>query len=206
MSLLFTLAALAIYCAQTFFSAQLKFPMEVSAQLPLVMVILLVLAALFQALTLLRRKPAEIPLKKVAEEPAEAAAKPSPEALAEAQVVQFLARLQEKGRLVDFAMDDIAPHSNEDVGAAARVVHQGCQEVLQDFFALKAVYSGEEGEELSLSADFDPRAYRLVGKVPEQSPYRGRVLHRGWKTDRIKLPRLTDTTREVVAPAEVEID
>ena len=206
MSLLFTLAALAIFCAQSFFSTQLKLPADVSAQLPLVTVILLALATLFQLLTLLRRKPAETQPEKVAKAPAETAAKPSPEVLAEAQVVQFLARLQEKGRLVDFAMDDITPHSNEDVGAAARVVHQGCQDVLKDFFALKVVHPGEEGEELSLAADFDPRAYRLVGKVPEQPPFNGRVLHRGWKTDRIKLPQLTDMTREVVAPAEVEID
>ena len=147
MSLLFTLAALAIFCAQTFFSTQLKLPADVSAQLPLVTVILLALAALFQLLTLLRRKPAETSLETVAKAP-EAAAKPSPEVLAEAQVVQFLARLQEKGRLVDFAMDDITPHSNEDIGAAARVVHQGCQEVLRDFFALEVVHPGEEGEEL----------------------------------------------------------
>ncbi len=206
MSLIFTLAALAAFCAQTFFSAQLNLPAEFSAQVPMAIVILLALAALFQLLALLRRKPGAAQTPPPAAKPAEEAPKPSPAALAEAQVVQFLARLQEKGRLVDFAMDDITPHSNEDIGAAARIVHQGCQEVLKELFDIKLVHPGEEGEALSLAADFDARAYRLVGKVPEHPPFNGTVLHRGWKTTRISLPQLTDTTREVIAPAEVEID
>ncbi len=206
MSLLLTLAALVIFAGQTYYSDQLQLPVELAARLPLITVSLLALAVLFQLLALLRRKPDPSQPTAVAEAPAEETVKPSAKALAEAQVVQFLARLQEKGRLVDFAMDDITPHSNEDIGAAARIVHQGCQDVLKDFFELKVVHPGEEGEELSLAADFDPRAYRLVGKVPENPPFNGRVLHRGWKTEQIKLPQLTDTAREVVAPAEVEID
>ncbi len=137
--------------------------------------------------------------------PAAAAVPVSPEAAVEAGVVQFLARLQEKGRLVDFVMDDITPSSNEQVGAAARVVHQGCREVLQTAFEIKPVHGGEEREELTLSGDFDAAAYRLVGKVPEQPPYQGVVLHRGWKTARISLPKVSEAAREVIAPAEVEI-
>ena len=206
MSLLFTLAALALYCMQTFFSAQLNLPANISAQLPLVTVVLLALAVVLQLFSVLRKKPATEPPPAVVSAPAEVAPQPSADALAEAQVVQFLARLQEKARLVDFAMDDITPHSNEDIGAAARIVHQGCQEVLGDIFDLKVVHPGEEGESLRLSADFDRRAYRLVGKVPENPPFNGRVLHRGWKTEKIKLPQLTDAGRDIVAPAEVEID
>ncbi len=207
MSLLLTLAALAIFCVQTFFSQQVQLPAELSAQLPLITVVLLALAALLQLLAVFRKQPeAKSQSAAPVETRADETPQPSAEALAEAQVVQFLARLQEKGRLVDFAMDDITPHSNEDIGAAARIVHQGCQEVLNDFFALQVVHPGEEGDELSLAADFDPKAYRLVGKVPENPPFNGRVLHRGWKTERINLPNLTDTSREVVAPAEVEID
>ncbi len=205
MSLILTLAALAIFCAQTFFAPQLNLPAHIAAQLPAVTVALLALAVLLQLMKLVQRKPAAPKSTAAGEVPKEEKTRPTADTLAEAQVVQFLARLQEKGRLVDFAMDDITPHSNEDIGAAARIVHQGCQEVLKEFFALQAVHPGEEGEELSLAADFDPRAYRLVGKVPENPPFNGRVLHRGWKTEGIKLPQLTDTSREIVAPAEVEI-
>ncbi len=205
MNLLLVLASLALVCVQNFLAGQISLPANISGYLPLATVVLLVLAAVFQFLPS-ERKPVDetIPVAAVDKPVAEAAS--SAQALAEAQVIQFLARLQEKGRLVDFAMDDITPHSNEDIGAAARIVHQGCQEVLADFFALKAVHPGAEGDDISLSADFDPRAYRLVGKVPETPPFNGRVLHRGWKTGKIKLPNLTDTSRDVVAPAEVEID
>jgi hypothetical protein len=147
---------------------------------------------------LLARKPA-------APEPA-----PPPDAAAEAGVVQFLARLQEKGRLVDFLMEDITPHSNEQVGVVGRVVHQGCREVLRAFFDIRPVHEGKEQEEISLSADFDAAAYRLVGKVPQHPPYQGTVRHHGWKTVRISLPRLADTSRQgaadrIIAPAEVEV-
>ena len=206
MSLLFTLAGLASFCALTFFSTQLQLTPEISSWLQLATVALLALAGLLQLFGLLRRKPAP------AKAPSTPAAKadsplvqPSAESQAQAQVVQLLARLQEKGRLVDFVMDDITPYSNEEIGAGARVVHQGCNEVLKEMFDIQAVHLGDEGETLSLAADFDARAYRLVGSVPEQPPFTGTVLHRGWKTSKVTLPRLTDTAHEVIAPAEVEI-
>jgi hypothetical protein len=50
---------------------------------------------------------------------------------AEAETVSFLALLQERGRLVDFLMEDITTYDNAQVGAAAResVAHPtaGCR-------------------------------------------------------------------------------
>ena len=148
-----------------------------------------------------------------APKPAQAAApaaSAAPDAAAEAGVVQFLARLQEKGRLVDFLMDDITPYSNEQIGVVARVVHQGCREVVRGAFEIQPVHAGGEREEIVLAGDFDAGAYRLVGKVPEHPPYRGTVLHRGWKATRISLPRVTETgrdsaARKIIAPTEVEV-
>jgi hypothetical protein len=205
MSLLFILAGLASFCALTFFPTQLQLTPEMTNQMQLATVVLLGLAALLQLLGLLRSKPAPAAAPVSAAKTEPAVAQPSVESVAQAQVVQLLARLQEKGRLIDFAMDDITPYSNEEIGAGARVVHQGCCEVFKEMFDIQAVHLGDEGETLSLAADFDARAYRLVGKVPEQPPFTGTVLHRGWKTSKVALPRLTDTAREVIAPAEVEI-
>ncbi|MBV9288668.1 MAG: DUF2760 domain-containing protein, partial [Hyphomicrobiales bacterium] len=58
---------------------------------------------------------------------------------ADAEIVQFLAMLQEKGRLVDFLMDDINAYSDAEVGAAARVVHAGCKNVLHEHFSIHPV-------------------------------------------------------------------
>lgn len=141
--------------------------------------------------------------------PAQSAAAPAPlpVATAEADVVQFLGRLQEKGRLVDFAMEEIAAYPDEQVGAVARVVHQGVREVLKSTFDIRPVHGGEEGEDVSLAGDYDARAYRLVGKVPERPPFRGAVRHRGWKTSKVNLPKVSadPAAKEVIAPAEVEI-
>jgi len=207
MNFVLTLAGLALVCALSFFPAQLQLTPELTQQLQIAAVALLGLAALLQLIGLFRRQPAaEKAPAPPAAKPEPTVAQPSPESLAQAQVVQFLARLQEKARLVDFSMDDITPYSNEEIGAGARVVHQGCREVMKEMFDIQAIHLGDEGEPLSLAADFDARAYRLVGKVPEQPPFTGTVLHRGWKTTKVALPRLTDTAREVIAPAEVEIN
>src|ERR1041384_4562846 len=58
----------------------------------------------------------------------------APAARADAEIVGFLAMLQEKGRLVDFLMDDINAYTDAQVCAAARVVHTGCKGVLQEHF------------------------------------------------------------------------
>ena len=138
---------------------------------------------------------------------------PAPAATATARdqdgaVVQFLGRLQEKGRLVDFIMEDITGYSNEQVGVAARVVHQGCREVLQSAFAIAPLHAGGEGEEISLGGDYDARRYRLVGKVPDRAPFRGQVRHHGWRTGRVNLPRVVAedaAALEVIAPVEIEV-
>src|SRR5258705_92566 len=68
--------------------------------------------------------------------PPPVAAQPPPPTAnqAEAEVVAFIGLLQEKGRLVDFLMDDVTLYDDSRVGAAARVVHYGCREVLREHF------------------------------------------------------------------------
>ncbi|EAT17207.1 DUF2760 domain-containing protein [Desulfuromonas acetoxidans] len=128
----------------------------------------------------------------------------------DAAVVQLMARLQEKGRLIDFVMDDISAYDNESVGAAARIVHQGCCDVVADYFTIAPVYDGEEMEEIRLEENYDSSQYRLTGQVPDQPPYEGQVLHRGWKTALINRPQMADVAdapslKEIIAPAEVEV-
>jgi hypothetical protein len=50
--------------------------------------------------------------------------------------------------------------------------------------------------------------YRLVGKISGQAPFSGTLMHRGWKTDAVKLPRVLRTGDDrfpTIAPAEVEL-
>lgn len=127
----------------------------------------------------------------------------------EAEIAAFLALLQEHGRLVDFAKEDITSATDQQLGAAARVVHAGCRKVLNDYFEISPFRSENEGAAVTLEPGYDAPAHRLLGSVPPNPPYSGKLVHPGWTTKSIKLPRVTGTTDQrpwpVLAPAEIEI-
>lgn len=152
-----------------------------------------------------RQKPP--PLKPQAE-PARAAPPAPAAARADAEIVSFLAMLQEKGRLVDFLMDDINPYNDAQVGVAARVVHAGCKRVLQEHFSIHPLRTEDEGSTVQVPAGYAADEYRLVGKIAGQAPFSGVLVHRGWKTDMVKLPQLLPSASgqlPAIAPAEVEL-
>ncbi len=125
-----------------------------------------------------------------------------------ADVVAFLAVLQDKGRLVDFLQDDIARYSDAQVGAAARVVHQGCKAVLNEYLAIVPVRAEAEGAQVTVARGYAADEYRFVGKISGQAPFSGILMHRGWKTGAVRLPRVVQTGDDrlpTIAPAEVEL-
>jgi hypothetical protein len=125
---------------------------------------------------------------------------------AEAEIIAFFALLQEKGRLVDFLMEDVTAYEDSEVGAAARVIHQGCRQVLQEYFKISAISEAQEGSQVTLPSGYPADQYRLVGKINGQPPFAGTLLHKGWKTDFVKLPRIVSSDRlPPIAPAEVEL-
>jgi Domain of unknown function (DUF2760) len=125
---------------------------------------------------------------------------------AEAEVVAFFGLLQEKGRLVDFLMEDVTPYEDAEVGAAARVIHQGCRQVLQEYFNISPISEAQEGAQVTVPAGYSPDRYRLVGKLTGEPPFTGTLLHKGWKTEFVKLPRIVTKERlPSIAPAEVEL-
>jgi hypothetical protein len=143
-----------------------------------------------------------------AAEPARPAPEPPQVSRADAEIVHFLAMLQEKGRLVDFLMDDINAYSDAQVGVAARVVHAGCKGVLQEHFSINPVRTEQEGSTVQVPAGYSADEYRLVGKIAGSAPFSGVLVHRGWKTDIVKLPQLLRGAADplpAIAPAEVEV-
>jgi hypothetical protein len=127
---------------------------------------------------------------------------------AEAEVVTFLAMLQDKGRLVDFLMDDINSYDDSQVGAAARVVHAGCKAVLQEHLRIVPVRQESEGSTIQVPRGYQADEYRLVGKIVGEAPFSGVLVHRGWKTLSVRLPRILGEPGGVLptlAPAEVEL-
>ena len=127
----------------------------------------------------------------------------------ETEIVAFLALLQEHGRLVDFVREDVAGATDQQLGSAARVVHAGCRKVLGEYFDIQPLREEQEGDRVVLEPGFDAAAHRLLGSVPDQPPYKGKLVHPGWVARSVKLPRVTGVTEQrpwpVLAPAEVEL-
>ena len=118
----------------------------------------------------------------------------------------LLSLLQREGRLIDFMMEDISDFDDEQVGAAIRPVHTGCQKVFTDYVKLGPIEKGNEGDTVNIEAGFDPFAVKLTGKVKGEPPFKGTLHHHGWIINELNLPARPEShTAEVVAPAEVEI-
>jgi hypothetical protein len=127
---------------------------------------------------------------------------------ADAEIVSFLAMLQARGRLVDFLMDDINAYDDAQVGAAARVVHAGCKTALLEHFRIFPVRAESEGSTVQVAAGYSPDEYRLLGKISGPAPFSGVLVHHGWKTDAVNLPRVLRSSTDrlpAIAPAEVEL-
>jgi hypothetical protein len=120
--------------------------------------------------------------------------------------VRLVAILQREGRMLDFFMEDISGASPDQIVAAVRDIHPQCQAVLKKHLVLGPVLSQTEGENVEVPAGFDPSAIRLTGNVTGQPPFRGTLLHPGWRVVEIKLPPLPEGQDDLVLmPAEVEL-
>ncbi|HXG12680.1 MAG TPA: DUF2760 domain-containing protein [Gemmataceae bacterium] len=121
--------------------------------------------------------------------------------------LRLLAIFQRDGRLIDFLTEDLqAVTDDAQVGAAVREIHRKCQEALKEHLVLEPVLPQNEGETVEVPPGFDPSAIRVTGNVPPQPPFRGTLLHRGWRVREIKLPPLPQGQDEfILQPAEVEV-
>ena len=143
------------------------------------------------------------------ETPAQAPAPAPAPALREAgpdAALQLLGLLQQNGRLVDFLEEEVAQYTDAEIGAAVRVVHEGCRKTLNEHFSIEPVRPEQEGARITLEPGYDAAAMRPTGNVVGEPPFTGTLTHRGWRVSEIRLPKLTaghDT--RVLALAEVEL-
>jgi hypothetical protein len=132
---------------------------------------------------------------------------PKPEIKPEDGALQLLGMLQRDARILDFFMEDIAPYSDDQVGAAARDVHNHTRDVLIRHFAPAPVIDAVEGSPASPS-DTNPALVKFIGNVPATGKPRAGVLrHRGWRATAVNLPKLNSRQDlAVLAPAEIEVE
>jgi hypothetical protein len=121
--------------------------------------------------------------------------------------LRVLAVLQRDGRLVDFLEEDIDAYTDAQIGAAVRDIHRGCRKSLRDYLTLEPVLAASEEERVTVPADFDPAAIRLIGNVNGAPPFQGTLKHHGWRVKAVHLPVLPAARDDssVLAPAEVEL-
>jgi hypothetical protein len=138
--------------------------------------------------------------------PPSATAAPKIKEASPAAALQLLGLLQRDARFVDFVEEDIAGYSDADIGAAARLVHDGCRATLREHFTIRPVREEAEGSRVTLTDGFDATAIRLTGNVVGKPPFNGSISHRGWRVEEVRLPMLTGShDATVIAPAEVEL-
>lgn len=123
------------------------------------------------------------------------------------EAVITLSLLQRQGRLIDFLQEDISSYEDEQIGAAVRQIHAGCRKVLQEHFSIQAICKdGAEGDDVKVPADADPAAWSLSGNVSGDGPFKGQLVHKGWRAGDIRLPERNESVDwKVLCPAEVEV-
>ena len=145
-----------------------------------------------------------VEVEKIVQAPA-----PEPVVLKEATpdaALQVLGLLQKEARFIDFIKEDIAAYSDADIGVAARVVHEGCNKAINEYFSLNVVRSDKEGSKVTLAKGFDASEVRLTGNIVGEAPFTGSLIHKGWQVTDIRLPKLTaNHNAKIIAPAEVEL-
>lgn len=145
-----------------------------------------------------------VEVEKVVQAPA-----PEPVVLKEATpdaALQLLGMLQKEARFIDFIKENVSAYSDADVGAAARVVHEGCNKVINEHFVLDHVRLEQEGSKVTLEKGFDAATVRLTGNIVGQAPFTGTLVHKGWQVTDMKLPKLTEGhNAKIIAAAEVEL-
>lgn len=120
--------------------------------------------------------------------------------------LHLISLLQREGRLIDFFAEDLSAFDDAQIGAAVREIHATCRKIVEKSLSLKPVIDHIEGETVTVDADFDPGAVKLVGNVTGDPPFSGVLRHRGWQAGKTDVPTLSGSQDPgIIAPAEVEI-
>ena|SRR5438552_2464527 len=134
-----------------------------------------------------------------------AAAPAPPREPEEAPALRLLGMLQQEGRFIDFIAEDLSSYPDDQIGAAARGIHEGCRKVLREHVEFEPVLPANEGDPVTVEPGFDPSAIRLTGNVSGAPPFRGVLRHAGWRVRHAEVPARRGHDPQLLAPAEVEI-
>lgn len=131
---------------------------------------------------------------------------PKSAATGQSEAITLMAMLQREARLVDFLQESLENYSDAQVGAAARTVHSESAKVIARVFDLAPLLSEPEQSIIEI-AEADATKYQFVGNLRDKPPYRGTLMHPGWKAQKCELPKWTGKPDSalIIAPAEIEL-
>jgi hypothetical protein len=123
------------------------------------------------------------------------------------EALTLLAALQREARFIDLVKQPLTSFSDEEIGAASRNVLGECRAVLDRFFQIEPLRGDPEGATCEIPSNYDPLNVKLSGRIEGPGPYRGQLIHHGWRATTINLPTWTGpkTSTQILAPAEIEI-
>jgi hypothetical protein len=132
---------------------------------------------------------------------------PPPPPKPSGEPLRLLALLQREGRLVDFLMtDNIQAADNDQIVVAVKDLQPKWKAALLKYLELGPVRPEPEQTTVEVPPGFDPSAVQLTGNVTGKPPFRGTLIHAGWRVQAIKVPKPPEGQDEfVVQPAEVEL-
>lgn len=121
--------------------------------------------------------------------------------------LRLLNSLQQSGRFIDFIKEDLSSFNDAQIGAVVRKIHQDCSSTLEELIAIRPLKDEPEGAVVQIPKGYNPAEIKIVGKVTGEPPFKGVVMHRGWKAQKRSLPKRTvDAVYDnVIYPAEIEI-
>ncbi len=140
--------------------------------------------------------------------PAAPAALPSTDAAAlrTEGALLLLTLLQREGRLLDFLRESLDAYDDAAIGVAVRDIHRDCRKVLDAHIRVEPVMPGQEDQAVSVPKGFDPAEVHVLGSIQGEPPWKGVLVHHGWRVVDAKLPTPAgQVDRHVIAPAEVKL-
>jgi hypothetical protein len=132
---------------------------------------------------------------------------PAPKKPSRSDALVLLDTLQRESRLLDLVYESLDSYTDEQIGGAARGVLNDTRKVLARMFEIAPLSTIDEGSPQDVVGGYDPAQFRLTGNVNGQPPFRGKIVHRGWKANRCELPTWTGKAESasILAPTEVEV-
>lgn len=120
--------------------------------------------------------------------------------------LRLLTHLQHSSRLVDFLKEDLSSFDDTQIGAVVRKIHLECGKSIEELVTIRPVLEEKEGESIHIPLGYDTHQIKVVGKIKGEPPFKGILVHRGWKAHKKSLPKQThDHSSDIICPAEVEI-